>query len=674
MHPARRFLSVVLIPCLLAVSAGRLAAQQPPPAEGDEPQLIAVLRSDATLFDKAKACQRLAVIGTKEAVPVLAELLGNEELSHYARYGLEPIPDRSVDEALRDALGKLEGGLLVGVINSIGMRRDAQAVDDLKKLLGSADAEVAAAAAGALGRIHTPDAVQALRGALADSASLRPAVADACLTAADMLLSEGKQVEAVALCDVLREADLPKHLQIAAVGGAIRARGSAGLPLLVECLHSEDKALFRVALGVAQELPDGEVTRTLIEELPKLEPPPGKAPKELAVVKAEYGAEDKWVDVRQALVIYVLGARGDKAALPVVLEAAKSGRPDIRLAAVRMLAGLGDVSAVPVLLKTAVEAEGELAQAARDSLAELPGREVDSAVAAMLDESKGEQLLTVIDLVGRRGIASAVPALEELADSASAEVSTAAIGALGSTVSLGELSALIDRLVRPKSPEVASAAKEALGRACLRMPDREVCAGKLIERIGEAPTGAKVDLLDLLGVVGGKKALEVVSATAKEGSEELQDAATRVLGEWMSPDAAGVLLELAKTGNHKFRIRALRGYLRIARQLDVPTQGRIAMCGEALSVAQRDDEKKLALEALGRYPSAKSLSLVAAYLDDESLKEVASAAAVEIAQKILDAHPVAVAEAMKKAAEATSDAEVAGRAKRLLRRARAKLR
>lgn len=47
-----------------------------------------------------------------------------------------------MDEALRDALGKLKGRLLVGVIASIGVRRDAKAVEPLAKMLGSPDVEV----------------------------------------------------------------------------------------------------------------------------------------------------------------------------------------------------------------------------------------------------------------------------------------------------------------------------------------------------------------------------------------------------------------------------------------------------------------------------------------------------------------------------------------------------
>jgi hypothetical protein len=123
-----------------------------PPAK-----LIAILTDPkASVYAKAKACQRLAVVGDKSAVPALAALLRDPQLSHYARFGLEPIPDPSVDEALRAALGKVEGKLLVGVINSIGHRKDAKAFDALVKLLHDPDSEVAKAASAALARVRPP--------------------------------------------------------------------------------------------------------------------------------------------------------------------------------------------------------------------------------------------------------------------------------------------------------------------------------------------------------------------------------------------------------------------------------------------------------------------------------------------------------------------------------------
>ncbi len=122
-----------------------------------QPKLIAILKDrEAPVFAKAKACQRLALVGDKTAVPALAALLSDPKLAHYARFGLEPIPDPAVDQAFREALGKLKGKLLVGVINSIAVRKDPGAVDALGKLLHDDDPEVAQAAWAALGRIRSP--------------------------------------------------------------------------------------------------------------------------------------------------------------------------------------------------------------------------------------------------------------------------------------------------------------------------------------------------------------------------------------------------------------------------------------------------------------------------------------------------------------------------------------
>src|SRR3954453_9323830 len=118
-------------------------------------------------FQKAKACQRAGELGAKEAVPALAALLADEHLSVYARYGLEPIADASADDALRAALSKLKGKPLIGVINSISKRRDVKAGPSLAGMIYSADADVASAAAAAMGSLGGPASVRELHAALA---------------------------------------------------------------------------------------------------------------------------------------------------------------------------------------------------------------------------------------------------------------------------------------------------------------------------------------------------------------------------------------------------------------------------------------------------------------------------------------------------------------------------
>ena len=117
--------------------------------------LTAILQDPgASVYARAKACQRLSAIGDKSAVPALAPLLAHPQLSVYARMALEMTADKSADDVLRAALGTVQGPLLAGVINSIGRRRDTAAIRALEKLRFHADATVAGAANAALARIR----------------------------------------------------------------------------------------------------------------------------------------------------------------------------------------------------------------------------------------------------------------------------------------------------------------------------------------------------------------------------------------------------------------------------------------------------------------------------------------------------------------------------------------
>ena len=129
-----------------------LLAATAAPSFAQEAKLIAVLKSGATQEEKAAACRQLARVATKQSVPVLASLLGDEKLSHMARYAMETIRDPSVDEALRDALGNFKGRPLQGVIGSLGVRRDAKAVDAIAKLLTGDDAGVGPGCRAGLGQ------------------------------------------------------------------------------------------------------------------------------------------------------------------------------------------------------------------------------------------------------------------------------------------------------------------------------------------------------------------------------------------------------------------------------------------------------------------------------------------------------------------------------------------
>jgi len=327
---------------------------------------------------------------------------------------------------------------------------------------------------------------------------------------------------------------------------------------------------------------------------------------------------------------------------------------------------LGNASCVPVLLEAALAADEELSHTAAAALADLPGKDVDDDLVARLGKAQGNARLVLIQIAGERRIAAIVPILLKAADDPDAQVRVAAITALGPTIAFADLPMLIARATNPQKADEAKAAEVALRSACPRMANREACAEKLIAAMPQAPVAVKCAFLEILGAMGGAKALEAVGAAAKDATPEIQDVATRLLGDWMTADAAPALLEVAKTAaDAKYKIRALRGYLRIARQLAVPLTQRMAMCREASQLCQRDDERKLVIEVLRRYPCAEGLTLVVPHLQSPSLKAEAAKAAVTIAEKIAQKEPAAVAEAMRAVIQSGADADVINRAKAL---------
>jgi hypothetical protein len=150
-----------------------------------------------------------------------------------------------------------------------------------------------------------------------------------------------------------------------------------------------------------------------------------------------------------------------------------------------------------------------------------------------------------------------------------------------------------------------------------------------------SPPPVRPRLLEVLATVGGTRALETVAAAAKDNDPESRETASRLLGEWMTLDAAPVLLDLAANSpEEKYRIRALRGYIRLLRQFPLTDEQRIEMSRIAMKTAQRDEERRLVLEVLERHPSVDALRLAAETAKIPSMKDQATAVSLTIAQRI----------------------------------------
>ena len=644
--------SCCLLLCALvaAVAAAQPKPTIPPASEVQEDKLIATLRSDAPYQAKAEACRHLQVYGTKKAVPALEQLLDDEKTSHMARMALEVIPDPAVEEAFRRALGRLKGRPLVGVIGSIGVRGDAQAVDGLAKRLLDTDAMVAMAAARALGSIGTEQAASALEANLSRAPKGQLLhMYEGLFRCAEALVEAGQRTAAIRIYDSLRSIPEPHQVRGGAVRGAILARGRRGLRLLGEALADEDYIVFSAAVHASQEMRGRRVTAVLASSLEKLD-------------------TDRKVVLTESLAM-----RQDETALPALFAQAKTGPVPARQAAIKGLVAVGSPEAVPELIKLLDDSDKAIAQTAQESLAAMTVPEADQAVMTLLESSDPTKQLMSLDLIGRRRMTGAIDGLFAAARSSKNEqVRSNAVRRIGELGGPQQLPGMLGLLNGMSEAGDLRAAEQALRNLSTPNGKRDDAAVAMVcDRIPEAKGPAKQVLLRVVGALGGSKALQTIRTAMRDADPDAREEATRALLNWPGAEAAADMLALAETAaTPSQRIAALRAYIGVIRDKNLRTGEQIAMAEKAHGLVERAAEKRLLLGVLGGIISPKALNMAGAYLDDSETSNEAALAAVAIAEKLVERRPEGIAAIMQKVVQTTGNADTKKRAQAVLDKAK----
>ena len=590
-------------------------------------RLTGMLAGNTSLDGKRFICRQLSIAGTAETVPALAALLLDKDLSDMARYGLERISDPAALAAMRTAMAKTTGKQKVGLINSLGARRDAESLAAISAALGNADLQIAEAAAAALGKIGTAEAAKAL---MDNRSRVKPevkaTVTDSLLLCADKLAAAKKGDETAAVIyQLMFKPTEAKHIRTAALRGIMSMGGDQATTVITEILSGTDAELQASALRFLREVSGPESAKTVAALLPKCPV------------------------ATQALLLDDLATRADASTLPAAAGMLKSPDAGVRLAAIRAVGRVGDASVLAALVALAAGPAGAEQKAAEESLDRLPAANVNDAMLQMAKQGEPAARAQVIRSLGVRHIAAAVPVVLAAASDSDAAVRTAALAALDVLADEKSAPALVAVVVKAKDKNDIEAAEKALGSLCSRAANKDACVDPILAAVGGAELPSKAALIRSLGRAGGAKALAAVQKLTKDPAAEIQDAAIRSLANWSDAGAAADLLAIAKTAaNSTHQVLALRGYVRLAGLPDVPVAQKIKMYADAMAAAKRPDEKKLVLGGLGEMKSAEALKMAADALDDKAVQTDAAAVAVKIAKALGNSAKKEVAEAMTK--------------------------
>ena len=604
-----------------------------------EAKLLAVLQSDQTPKDaKRFICRWLAVVGSADSVPVIAGLLADPDLSHPARMALEPLAHPAAAAALREALPRLQGDLLLGVISSVAARRDAQAVEALGGLAKDGDAAVAGAALAALGEIGTGEAVRVL-GAIQPSPALAQTHARAGIAAANRLAALGKHQAAVAVYQSLMQPQQPVAIRVAALKGLLDSLPTPqAVQQFMDVIQAEDTALQPAALTAFVGTPRSEFKDAVAAGLPAMKP------------------------TGQRLLLGILAREADVAArTPVLRVLETTDEIEVRVAALECLAVHGGATDAALVVKLAQAEPAAVAEAARGVLQRMIAPGVNDALVGMIESGPPGDRAIMLSALAARRVESALPTLVRLVGGSDPALAAEAARALSALGTAAQLEPLADALARTDDASLRGAAGDAVRAICSRTDDRRAAAKPLLAALNQASTpDARIAILQQLVYTRGDDALHAVRQATRDADAQVAEAAVRTLIAWPEASAAPSLIELAKTTDKAaFAILALRdGCLRLANQKDLPLAQRLDIYRSVLEAARRPEEKRQAIAGLAELPIPGALELLQASAQDADLSHDATAAVIRLARQLGAVYQREALAALERVQSQTDDGEL----------------
>ena len=557
--------------------------------------------------------EQIQIVGKKESVEPLGKYLTDHRLCEPATRALLEIGDHKAIQQFMAALPQVHGQNRITILTALGKLRAKKARDLIRQNAASSNPEIQQAAFYALANLGDPWIIDSLANSIRDAIGPQKAnAASLYLLCARRLAETGKKRQCAEICrDLIKTWDSSWKSSIfsGALNTLVSVEGKKAYPDLLAAVDNPDREVRIAALEKSLSISGQDLAKLWLEKIKQVTPE------------------------AQAEIIAMLGRRGDPIARAEITRALDHSDQGVRLSAIEALTLLGDRASWLSLLGSLDRAgDGVEVNAIKNALLRFSDPDLLPTISRALAGSPANAQIALLAILGSRQAKTSVEMIFAQTNNPEQSVRVAAIKALENIASEKDLPRLIDLLLNASSSSEKSTAQSTLLMVCGRIPDENQREGPILAALQNASSEKQVLLLPILPKMGGKRSLNVVLKLIASDDSAIQDASIRALSEWSSVEAAPALLNLSQNAaNTLHRILALRGYIRMAGSPDIADRDQLDMFQNAMTLANRLEEKRLILSGLASVKTLESLKLAVSYLDEESLQEETALAAIQIA-------------------------------------------
>jgi len=273
----------------------------------------------------------------------------------------------------------------------------------------------------------------------------------------------------------------------------------------------------------------------------------------------------------------------------------------------------------------------DLRQRALELALSIPGEEATGRWLEKLEAVPPEVQAQVVSMLGRRGDASALPALKEKLESADLDVRLAAVAAVARLEGEDALPDLLPLLHTDDPDQVAAVRKELLGFSGERV------VPEAVRMLDEVPPTAQAALVEVLAAKQAREHAERVFALAGSGEETVRRAALEALASLVDAEDLPRLVDMMGEAEGREAVLLQRAVVAASLRIPDPEQRAEVLLRKLESAGA--EKKAVFLRPLSRIGGEQALRAVVAETQSPDAGVKTAAVAVLAEWPTLDAAP-----------------------------------
>ncbi len=208
------------------------------------------------------------------------------------------------------------------------------------------------------------------------------------------------------------------------------------------------------------------------------------------------------------------------------------------------------------------------------------------------------------------------------------------MAALAARARPADVPAMAELLLATPSGPQRNEVERAIRLVCQQIADAQHRADPVLDLLHGATAAKRIELLPLLGRLGGERARHIIDEALRSSDPALHAAGVRALSNWPDASVADDLLRLAETAPvAEHRRWALRGFIHVVVLPGKASDAqKVALLRRAMQLATDDAERMLVVQRASAVRTVEALRFVRPCLDQPALAEEAGKSIVELAR------------------------------------------